>query len=116
MLHVLEPKGMGEQEREIARFVARQRLSALLSEWGQAKSAPVLLIRGRRRARQFSSTIGFICQDVLVRVLISMAPRLLTDSIVRRVIVESQCPVITIGSHWWSVAEWVDTSAGANQP
>ena len=112
LLHVLEPKGMGEQERQIARFVTRQRLSALLPSGARHKCAPALLIREGNPATVILHEAGSLLQDVLILgSSFSMAPRLLTDSVVRRVIVESQCPVITIRSHLSSVSESVDSSA-----
>jgi nucleotide-binding universal stress UspA family protein len=112
LLHVLDPKGMGEQEREMARFVARQRLSALLPNGARHKCAPTLLVREGDPATIILHEAGSLLQDVLVLgSSFSMALRLLTDSVVRRVIVESQCPVITIRSHWSSVNGSVDTSA-----
>jgi len=114
LLHVLETNGMGEQEREMARFMARQRLSALVPSEVRHKCAPLLLIREGDPATVILHETGSLLQDVLVLgSSFSMAPRLLTNSVVRRVIVESQCPVITIRSHLSSASESVDTNARA---
>ena len=112
LLHVLDSRGMGEQEREVARFTARQRLSALIPSAARHKCPPVLLIREGDPATVILHEAGYFSQDVLILgSSFSMAPRLLADSVVRRIIVESQCPVITIRSNHSSVSQTVDTMA-----
>ncbi len=112
LLHVLDPEGMGEQERQIAGFAARQRLSAFIPSGARHKCPPVLMIREGDPATVILHEAGSLSQDVLILgSSFSMAPRLLTDSVVRRVIVESQCPVITIRSNRSSDIDWADTSA-----
>jgi len=112
LLHVLDPKGMGEQEREMARFVARQRLSASVPSGARHKYPPEFLIREGDPATVILHEAGYFSQDVLVLgSSISTAPRLLIDSVVRQVIVESQCPVITIRSNHSKDSEGADTIA-----
>ena len=112
LLHVLDPTGMGEQEREMARSASRQKLSALVPGGARHKFTPEFLIREGDPATVILHEAGSFSQDVLILgSSSSMARRLLTDSVVRRVIVESQCPVITIRSDRSSVGEAPDTSA-----
>ncbi len=112
LLHVLEPKGMGELEREIATFAARQKLSALVPDAARHKYQPEFVIREGDPATVILHEAGYFSQDVLILgSASSMAPRLLTDSVVRRVIVESQCPVITIRANRSTVSEAPDKSA-----
>jgi nucleotide-binding universal stress UspA family protein len=112
LLHVLDPKGMSEQEREMAKFVVRQKLTALVPSGASHRYPPECLIREGDPATVILHEAGYFSQDVLILgSAFSTAPHLLTDSVVRRVIVESQCPVITIRSNLSSVREAANTSA-----
>lgn len=112
LLHVLDPKAMGEQEGEMARFVTRQRLSALVPGGARHRYPPEFLIREGDPATVILRETGYFPQDILVLgSSISTAPRLLSDSVVRRVIVESQSPVITIRSCHSNSGEEVHTSS-----
>ena len=45
LLHVIETEGMSEQQRELARMVARQKLTSLVPREARHRDEPVLLIR-----------------------------------------------------------------------
>jgi nucleotide-binding universal stress UspA family protein len=112
LLHVLDPNGMDEQQRMMARFVARQKLSAMVPNGARHRCPPEFVVREGDPATVILHEAGYFSQDVLVLgSASSMAPRLLTDSVVRRVIVESQCPVITLRSNRSSDGESADTIA-----
>jgi len=112
LLHVLDSEGMGEQEREIARSASRQKLSALVPDGARHRYPPEFMIREGDPATVILHEAGSFSQDILILgSSSSMAPRLLADSVVRHVIVEAQCPVITIRSNRLGVIEAPDTGA-----
>ena len=100
VLHVLDTKGIDDQEEEFARRAAWQQLSSLIPDPARHKYQPLLLIREGDPAKIILHEAGLLSQGVLIlgSSNVSITPRLLTNSIVRRVLDESQCPVITVRS------------------
>ena len=100
VLHVLDTKGMDDQEGEFARQAAWQQLSSLIPDPARHKYPPQLLIREGDPANIILHEAGRLSQGVLIlgSSKSSITPHLLTNSIVRRVMSEAQCPVITIRS------------------
>ncbi len=66
LLHVLDTKGMDEQELQMARFAARQKLSALIPSGARHKYPPVFLIRDGDPATAILHEAGHFSEGVLV--------------------------------------------------
>jgi nucleotide-binding universal stress UspA family protein len=100
LLHVIDTDGMSNQQRELARMVARQKLASLIPREARHRQEPVLLIRDGDPGTIILDEAGALPQDVVIlgKSKSSVVSRLLTNSVVRRVVIESQCPVITIKS------------------
>lgn len=100
LLHVLESAGMTEQEQELARFKARQKLSELIPKEARHRHQPVLLVSEGDPKTAIPDVAGSTAQDLVI--LGGAYPPLfswiLGTSVVHRVIAEAQCPVITIRS------------------
>jgi nucleotide-binding universal stress UspA family protein len=98
LLHVLDTKGMSEQERELARLTVRQSLASLIPSQAGRNHQSVLLIREGDAATVILHEAGSLSQDVLILGSSNypLTPRLLNNGIVHRVITESQLPVITV--------------------
>ena len=100
LLHVIDTEGMSDQQRELARMVARQKLASLIPREARHRQEPVLLIRDGDPGTIILDEAGPLPQDVVIlgKPKSSIVSRLLTNSVVHRVVIESQCPVITIKS------------------
>jgi nucleotide-binding universal stress UspA family protein len=100
LLHVIDTDGMSNQQRELARMVARQKLASLIPREARHRQEPVLLIRDGDPGTIILDEAGALPQDVVIlgKSKSSVVSRLLTNSVVHRVVIESQCPVITIKS------------------
>ncbi|MGA8086373.1 MAG: universal stress protein [Terracidiphilus sp.] len=100
LLHVLESEGMGEQRVQMARFAARERLCASVPAEARQRDHPNFLIKEGDPALIILAEALSLSQDLVILGShhIQMASRLLTNRVVRQVIDESQCPVITINS------------------
>lgn len=100
LLHVLVSEGMSEQLGEVARLAARQRLSALVPNEARHRFQPLLLIREGDPATIILEEAASLSQDIVIlgAPRSSKASHLLSSSVVHRVVLESQCPVITIKS------------------
>ena len=98
LLHVIETEGMSEQQRELARMVARQKLASLVPREARHKYEPVLLIRDGDPGTIILDESSSFPQDLVIlgSPNSSKFERLLTNSVVHRVVIESQCPVITV--------------------
>jgi len=100
LLHVLDTEGMSEQSVPLARFAARERLCASVPAEARQGDHPNFLIREGDPASVILSEALSRSQDLVILGYhpIPMVPRLFTNRVIRRVIDESQCPVITINS------------------
>lgn len=100
LLHVLDSESMSEQQLELARLAARQKLSALVPNEARHRFQPLILIRVGDPATIILKEAGSLSQDIVIlgAPRSSSASRLLSSCVVHRVILESQCPVITIKS------------------
>jgi nucleotide-binding universal stress UspA family protein len=100
LLHVLDTEGMSEQGRQLARFAARQRLCASLPTEARHRDHPNFLIREGDPALIILAEALSRSQDfvILGSHHNQMASRPLMNGVVRRVIHESHCPVITINT------------------
>jgi nucleotide-binding universal stress UspA family protein len=100
LLHVLDNEGMSDQQLELARMVAQQKLASLIPKEARHRHEPVLLIRDGDPSTIILNEAGSLSQDVVILGTSnsSNVSRLLTNSVVHRVVIESQCPVITIRS------------------
>ncbi len=98
LLHVLNTAGMSERQRKLATYKARQRLSALVPRQSRHREQPLCLVGERDPTRIIPAEAGSIFQDLLILGLSypSVLSCLLGTSVVHRVVVESQCPVIAI--------------------
>jgi nucleotide-binding universal stress UspA family protein len=101
LLHVLDTAGMSEQHKEWARFAVTKRLRSLIPAGARHKQQPVCLVQEGDPATVIASNSCSMSQDLLIlgSPYPSMLSWLLGSSIVHRVIVESQCPVLTIRPH-----------------
>lgn len=115
LLHVLMSEGMSEQQFELAQLVARRRLSALIPNEARHRFPPVLLVREGDPATIILEEAGSLLPDIVIlgSPQSSTASRLLSSSIVHRVVLESECPVITIKSSPLGSAEQVQESIRA---
>jgi nucleotide-binding universal stress UspA family protein len=100
LLHVMDNEGMSDQQRELARMVAQQKLASLIPSEARHRHEPVLLIRDGDPSTIILNEAGSLSQDVVILGTSNSSnlSRLLTNSVVHRVVIESQCPVITIRS------------------
>jgi nucleotide-binding universal stress UspA family protein len=100
LLYVLDTAGMTEQEGELARFKARQRLSGLIPTSAKHQHQPVYLIPVGDPAKVIPHAAGSMLQDLVILggPYPSLISWILGTSLVHRVILEAQCPVITIKS------------------
>lgn len=100
LLHVLDSAGMTEQERELAQFKARQKLSGLIPKEARHRHQPVLLIQEGDPTRVIPEVAGSTSQDLVILggAYPSFFSWLLGTNVVHRVVVEAKCPVITIKS------------------
>ena len=100
LLHVIETEGMSGQQRELARMVARQKLASLIPREARHKYDPVVLIRDGDPGTIILDESSSFPQDLVIlgSPNSSKLERLLTNSVVHRVVIESQCPVITVKS------------------
>jgi nucleotide-binding universal stress UspA family protein len=98
LLHVLDSAGMTEQERELARFNARQKLAGLIPREARHRHQPVLLISEGDATKVILDVAGLTSQDLIILggAYPSFFSWLLGTNLVYRVIVEAMCPVITI--------------------
>lgn len=101
LLHVLDPTGMTDQDRELLRFKARKRLSSLIPKEARHRHETVILIPEGDPTAIIPDAAGSMLQDLVI--LGGPAPSLLSwilgTSLVHRVVLEARCPVITIKSH-----------------
>jgi nucleotide-binding universal stress UspA family protein len=100
LLHVLVSDGMSEQQFEVAQLAARRQLSTLVPIEATHRFQPLLLVREGDPATIILEEAGLLSPDIVIlgSPHSSTASRLLSSSVVRRVIVESKCPVIAIRS------------------
>jgi len=100
LLHVLNTEGMSEQSLPLARFAARERLCASVPPEATHRDHPSFLIREGDPASVILSEALSRSQDLVILGYhpIPMVPRLFTNRVIRRIIDESQCPVIIINS------------------
>ena len=100
LLHVLNTEGMSEQERHLARFAARQGLCASAPTEARHGDHTNFLIREGDPASIILTEALSQSQDfvILGSHHNQMASRPLMNGVVRRVIHESHCPVITINT------------------
>ena len=100
LLHVLGSKGMSEQQHEMARLAVRRRLAALVPNEARHRFQPLLLIREGDPASIVIENTGSLSPDLVILGAphSSRASRPLSSSILRRVVAESRCPVITLKS------------------
>jgi nucleotide-binding universal stress UspA family protein len=98
LLHVLDSAGMSEQHKELARFAAQRRLLSLIPVGARHRQQPVCLVQEGDPATIIASKSCSMAQDLLIlgSPYPSMLSWLLGNSVVHRVIVEAQCPVLTI--------------------
>jgi nucleotide-binding universal stress UspA family protein len=100
LLHVLVSDGMREQQFEVAQLAARRRLSALVPNEARHRFRPLLLVREGDPASLILEEAGALSPDIVIlgSPHSSTASRRFSSSNVNRVVLESECPVITIKS------------------
>lgn len=98
LLHVLDTANMSGQQKELARFSARKRLAELIPPEARHNVAPAYLVREGDPASVILSEAGSLSEDLII--LGSSYPSaiswILGTSLLRRVVIESECPVITV--------------------
>jgi len=107
LLHVLDNEVMSEQQSEMTRLLTQRKLSALVPIEARHRHKPIFLIREGDPATIILDEAGSLPQDIVIlgSPKPSMVSRILTNSVAHRVVVESQCPVITIKSSYRGSAE-----------
>lgn len=107
LIHVVESVGMTEQERELARFKARQRLSRMIPKEARYWYRPVLLLPEGDAKTVIPDVAGSTTQDLVILggSFPSLFSWILGTGVVHRVIAEAKCPVITLKSPARSAAE-----------
>ena len=113
LLHVLENSGLSGPDRDLARVSAYRRLSALIPPDSCHRRQPTLLIREGDPAAVILEEANSLSEDILIvgSPNPSVVSRLLTNSVVHRVVVEAQCPVFTLGRDSSISVENLDESA-----
>jgi len=98
LLHVLNTEGMSERQRELARATAQRRLCALVPNQCAYRVPPVFLVHEGVPATIILREAGSMAQDLIILGAPhpSTVSWLLDTSVVRRVAIESQCPIIMI--------------------
>ena len=97
LLHALNTAGMSAQRRETERFTASQRLASLVPPEARHKYGPEFKVREGDPAAVILEEAGSLPHDMLIlgSPNASKLSELLANGVVRRVIVDAQCPVIT---------------------
>lgn len=98
VLHVLVSNGNSEQQFELDRMAARQKLTALLPNKARQRFQPLLLIREGDPAAVILDVANSLSQDIVI-IGSSHPPnpsRLISSRVVRRLVVDSRCPVISV--------------------
>ena len=100
LLHVLSSTSMSEQQHELTRLAAWQRLGSLVTNKEKHRFQPLLLIRDGDPATAIVEGADSLLEDLIIlgNPKSSRAPGLRSNNIVHRVIAESQCPVLTVNS------------------
>ncbi|HEV2486841.1 MAG TPA: universal stress protein [Terracidiphilus sp.] len=113
LLHVLISEGISEQQFEMAQLAARRRLSALVPNEARHRFQPLFLVREGDPATVILEEADSLSQDIVIlgSPHSATASRLLSNSVVHRVVLESHCPVITIKSKPANTAEVVHRAA-----
>jgi nucleotide-binding universal stress UspA family protein len=113
VLHVLVSNTNNEPQLELERMAARQRLTALVPNKARHRFQPLLLIREGDPAAIILDVANSLSQDVVIMgaPYISNPSRLISNSVVHRVVVDSRCPVITVRSAVSSIREEVHQMA-----
>lgn len=98
LLHVLNTEGMSERQRESARAIVQRRLSALVPNQSAYRVPTVFVVHEGDPATIILHEAGSLAQDLIILgpPHPSMVSWVLDTSVVRRVAIESQCPVIVI--------------------
>lgn len=98
LLHVVDTASFSSQQRELARFAARKKLADLIPVEARHREAPRLLVREGDVASAILAEAGPLSEDLIL--LGSSYPSVISwilgTSVVRRVVIESECPVITL--------------------
>ena len=66
LLHVIDTEGMNDQQRELARMVARQKLASLVPREARHRDEPVLLIRDGDPGTIILDEAGSLSQDLVI--------------------------------------------------
>ncbi len=100
LLHVLVSEGMSEQQSEVAKFGCRRQLSALIPNEARHKSPSLFLVREGDPAAIILEEAGSLSSDIVIlgSPHSSTASQLFSSSVAHRVVLQSECPVITIKS------------------
>jgi nucleotide-binding universal stress UspA family protein len=116
LLHVIDRDGMSDEQRETARMEAQRKLAELVPIEAR-HTDPVLLIREGDPATIIRDEAGSLPQDVVIlgSPRFSMVSQILTNSVAHRVVIESQCPVITIKPSSASSSQEIHELTGTEQ-
>ncbi len=115
LLHVLETEGMSKQQRELARVIAQDRMSALIPNQTGRGVQPILMIREGDPAAIILAEAGLMPQDLVILGSPdhSVVSWLLGTSVASRIMIEAQCPVITIRPTMAWTTEYLHESVDA---
>lgn len=115
LLHVLKTDGMSVRERNLARAMAQRRLCALVPNQSARRVQPAFLVREGDPATIILREAGAMSQDLVI--LGSSRPskvsRLCDTSVFNRVVVDLECPVITIRPTEEAIAEYLRDLGGS---
>jgi nucleotide-binding universal stress UspA family protein len=115
LLHVLNTEGMSERERESALAMTQRRVSALVPNQSAHRIPPNFLVHEGDPATIILREAGSMAQDLII--LGSPHPSkvswALDTSVVRRVVIESQCPVIVIRPTIQATTEYLQSLGDA---
>ena len=115
LLHVLNTEGLNERERESARAMAQRRLCAMVPNQSAHKVPPVFLVHEGDPVPIILREAGSKAEDIIILGTPhpSMASWFLDTSVVRRVAIESQCPVIVIRPTIQATTEYLQSMGDA---
>ena len=115
LLHVLNTEGMSERQRESALAMTRKRLCALVPDHSTHRVPPIFLVYEGDPATIILREAGTMAQDLIIlgSPHPSMVSWVLDTSVVRRVVIESQCPVIVIRPTIQATTEFLQGLGGA---
>lgn len=109
VLHVLVSNSNNQPQLELERMAARRRLTTLIPNRVRHRFQPLLLIREGDPAAIILDVSNSLSQDLVIigAPYISTNCRLISNSVVHRVVADLRCPIISVRSAASSIKEGV---------